>query len=268
MRYIDWNIKAGNKAEEFYEYLNSKMEKESCIVTLQEVKPNCARTIREKFGSNYNIVYSIDYRPVGEFDSGNRELGVMIITSKDIEIESQGVFDRTILPERTLYANLKIANKKYRIVTFHAVTGSGFLYGKAVQYRSMAECIKEFKPDFVSMDANEPKVDALDIEEMEFFSQGPGDEGDKNGARIFFRELIKLGLDDSYKKVKTGNTNTQPLKVSHVIKDAKGNAKRECRYDFIFLTDCVKVQTVDYLYDESTRPGLSDHAMVVANVEM
>jgi len=268
LRYIDWNIRCGNKGEVFFDYLEKKIQKQNCIATLQEVNPQTAAALRQRFGDDFNIAYSIDYRPVGEFDSGNRELGVMIMTSKDIAIQDAGVFERTLLPERTLYATLNVSGQTVKVMTFHAVTGSGFSYGKAVQFRSLAECVKAYQPDFVSMDANEPLVDAIDIENMVFFSQGYGDENENNGARIFFRELQNAGLEDSYKNMVNANDTRQPLAVSHIVKRREGQPDRECRYDFIFVKTEYKVKKVEYLYDEATQPGLSDHAMVVAEVEM
>ena len=56
-----------------------------------------------------------------------------------------------------------------------------------------------------------------------------------------------------------------PLATSYVRH--RGKKKTECRYDFIFVPDMVKVVEVEYLYEEGVREG-SDHALVVARMEL
>jgi len=105
--------------------------------------------------------------------------------------------------------------------------GVSFKMGKAVQYRRFAESVSVYKPDILSMDANEPKVDHYLTDKMVFFDQG--DDG--KGARTFFDELNNQNLVDMYLKDYNPSdyTDGEPLVVSHVI-----NGKMNRRYDFIF----------------------------------
>ena len=131
--------------------------------------------------------------------------------------------------------------------------------GKAVQFRSFAEGMRDYKPDIVSLDANEPKVDHYDSEHMEFFDQG--DKG--KGAGLFFNEIKKQDLKDSYVENYNSNVYVQgePLTTSHII-----NGSQHRRYDFVFVKNDMKVMSVDYLYDEAVAAS-SDHAMIVVEVK-
>lgn len=260
MRYINWNIKCFCEVEKIIALLDSKLQTRDCIIALQEVMPDRAERLREHYESDFNIVYSIDYRiPDEEFDTNNRRLGVMLIASRDFEVVESGVFERCLFPERTLYATLSLGEQKLKVVSMHSLTGVSFKMAKAVQFRSFAECIRDYKPDIVSFDANEPKADHYDISKMEFFDQG--DKG--QGARLFFEELIKQGMSDAFATLydKSSYIPGEPLITSHII-----NKKINRRYDFVFVNNQYKTLSVDYLYDEAVKAS-SDHAMIVADNE-
>lgn len=259
MRYIDWNIKCYCQIDKIIDLLEKYMLESNSIAALQEVMPENAEIIKQRFATNYNVIYSLDYYPSNiEFDTDNRRLGVMFILSKDIIINNSGVFERCFFPERTLYAEIMVNAVRRRIVNFHSITGVSFKMGKAVLYRRFAESINDFKPDIVSMDANEPKVDHYDISKMQFFDQG--DSG--KGAKVFFDELIKCGLVDAYasKYDISEYKFEEPLVVSHII-----NKTIYKRYDFIFVKEDLEAKSIDYYYQEACEAS-SDHAMIVADI--
>ncbi len=56
-----------------------------------------------------------------------------------------------------------------------------------------------------------------------------------------------------------------PLAVSHTT--GKGANPNERRYDFIFVTPDIRVECVEYLFEEACAAG-SDHALVYAKLEI
>lgn len=259
MRYIDWNIKCYCQIEKILELLEKHIIDKDCVVALQEVMPDKAEFIKQNLSENYQVIYSLDYYPSNaEFDTDNRRLGVMLIISNNISIIECGVFERCLFPERTLYATVMIGDRKRRIVNLHSITGVSFKMGKAVQYRRFAEVVNEYRPDILSMDANEPKVDHYDISKMEFFDQGDGGKG----ARLFFEELGRCGLEDIYAKRydKSEYQAERPLIVSHII-----NNKIHRRYDFVFAKDVSDIHKIEYYYEEACE-ATSDHALIVADI--
>lgn len=257
MKYLDWNIKCYCNIDSIVDLIVSKADKHQCIIALQEVMPKNVTKIIERMSEDFYIVYSLDYRPADdEFDTDNRRLGVMLLISKDYEVIDSGVFSRCLFPERTLYATIKDNGVERRVMTLHSITGVSFKMGKAVQFRSFAESIRDYKPDIISLDANEPKIDHYDIEQMEFFDQG--DSG--KGAKLFFDEILRNGLVDIY--TKGYNTSLfkkgEPLITSHVLPN-----KEPRRYDFVFAKDNMEVRSVQCLYKEACEAS-SDHALIVA----
>jgi len=259
LKYIDWNIKCYCQINKITELLKTKISINNCVVALQEVLPKNADIIKAEFCKDFTVIYSLDFYPDNvEFDTDNRRLGVAFIVNKDINIEEAGVFERCLFPERTLYATLIVDGIKQKIVNLHSITGVSFKMGKAVQYRRFAEAINMFKPDIVSMDANEPKVDHYCIDKIEYFDQG--DDG--KGARLFFDELKNQNLFDLYLEDynPADYIPGEPLAVSHII-----NGKKNRRYDFIFgKRDFIKGK-IEYFYDEACEAS-SDHAIIVAEL--
>lgn len=262
MRYINWNINCKSNIDKIIALITNVMTSADCIIALQEVMPEAAAEIERRLGNCYHIEYSLDYRKPGEFDTNNRRLGVMILVSNDINLIDAGVFDRNVFPERTLHARVDYKGKTIEIAALHSLTGVSFKMAKAAQFRSFAEMVNDYKPDIISFDANEPKVDHYDVSQMEFFDQGQGEDG--RGARLFFETMCKQNLRDvlidnydisQYRK-------GAPLVVSHTI----GSTKAKRRYDFVFAKRDMKVHDVMYLYDDAIA-ATSDHAMVVVDFE-
>jgi len=259
LKYIDWNIKCYCQINKIIDFLKTKISLSNCIVALQELLPEKAERIKEEFSSNFTVLYSLDFYPDNnEFDTDNRRLGVAFIVSKDIKIEEVGVFERCLFPERTMFATVMVDGIKRKIVNFHSITGVSFKMGKAVQYRRFAESINVFKPDILSMDANEPKVDHYCIDKIEYFDQG--DAG--KGAQIFFAELRKQNLVDLYLEHYNPSNYIygEPLAVSHII-----NGKKNRRYDFVFAKRDFSKVNIEYIYDEACDAS-SDHAIIVAEL--
>jgi len=251
MNVIEWNIGFGAKPENIMEELKKYMN-DSFIFMILEVVPAAYEKFVKLFGDAATIEYSLEYRKPGKYDSKARKLGVMIATSNDIEVLEAGVFERALYPDRTMYERIKVGDKELRIAAIHSITGCSHLVSKSDSFRSMAEALDELNPDIVTMDANEPEVDHYEIRGMKFFEQNG------EGAGIFFRALDNLGLKDS----KTINYDIdsfvygEPLDVSFMV-----NGIKPMRYDFVFVSDKVRVSDVVYDYDGAVA-ATADHAVV------
>lgn len=255
MNIIEWNIGYGANPTKVYEALQEYMN-ETFVITLLEVTPAAYDSFMALFEGKAKLEYSLTYRAPGMYDSKARKLGVLLITSNDVEILEAGVFSRTLLPERTLYAKLCINEKEIKIGALHSITGSNHFMAKSHNFRSIAEEVDRYEPDIFVMDANEPKIDHFDIDKMLFF------EKNGEGAKIFFNTLVAKGLKDSFAKNYDTNQFVEgaPLAVSHMI-----NRKKPARYDFIFANEKLNVIEVKYEYEKAV-DATADHAIVVAKV--
>lgn len=252
MRVIDWNISYMGNYIPKLDFLFSHLENDYCVF-LQEVKPTVYEYIKSKYSENNTLLYSLNYRKPGKFDSDARKLGALIILSKEIQILESGVIERNLFPDRTMYATINYNNKILKLLAIHSITGCGYYKAKSVQYESLAEFVDTYSPDIIGIDANEPQIDSYDIEKMIFFDNG-------NGAKIFFNTIKQKCLVDTFVKFSDiKNDNSLPLTVSHCIK-RKGNV----RYDFLFSNNDFKIKSCEYKYNEAIAAG-SDHALIVAD---
>ena len=264
MRIIHWNISYNADKELVAAKLSNDLLGEDTIAFLLEVTKSTYTFLSEKFRDNYRLVYSLDYRLPGDYDSKVRKLGVLIIVPSKYKVVYCGVLRRVPYPDRT--ASVILQDEKGRILrllSLHSVAGCNFLRGKSVQFDSFAEIVKTFAPDIVTVDANEPKTDHWDINQMEFF-----DNRDKgNGARNFFTSIAENRMKDAYSCVydKDSFVPGEYLATSHLV--ARGK-KRDRRYDFIFVhSRTFEVKDCSYSYEEA-RQASADHAIVRAELEI
>lgn len=249
MNIINWNISCFKDSTSKIEYLKTKLTKNS-IAILEEVTPKSYKLLKTLIDPSFTIKYSLIYRKLGTYDTQQRELGIAIITGKDIKVTKTQVLKRALLPERTLLVDSIYKGKNIRVMGLHSITGCGYKKSKSLQFFSFAEALDKYKPDIVGIDANEPDIDHYYIEDMTFFD----DNG--KGSRFFFNHLKEFGLKDSYASLynKSKFKRGKPLITSHII-----SKKYHKRYDFIFTN--LKVKKCDYLYKKSIKAG-SDHALI------
>ena len=255
MRVINWNVSYAGSIENKIKFLQTYLTTKNCCVILQEVKPHAYEYIKQLFIDDYKMFYSLDYRKPSKFDSDARKLGVLILVSNDIDIESAGIIERCPFPDRTVYATLRKLDKTVKVLALHSLTGCGYYKTKSVQYDSFAEFINEYRPDIIGIDANEPRIDHYDILKMSFFDNGLG-------AKNFFNEIIEIGLTDTYVRFYDTKdyVSGQPLTTSHYIRK-----KGAVRYDFLFTRKTYDVNYCLYNFDEAVASG-SDHAIIVSEL--
>lgn len=250
MKIINWNLSYLTKNEPKVNLLKQLINQDSFIIILQEVKQNVYLKLLEGF-KDHNVSYSLNLRKPGKFDTGSRKLGIAIITSNDFEFMEEKVYERALLPERTLFVKVKKGNKEYKILGLHSITGVDHKKAKSIQFYSFAEAIDELKPDIVGIDANEPKVDSNQVEDMIFNNN----RDDGEGAKTFFVTMKDNGLNDyaQTKYKKEGNLDY----LTPSVKLKGGNFKR---YDHLLVN--FKINSIRYLMEEALEAG-SDHALVV-----
>ena len=254
LRIVDWNISYAGDIKNKMCYLETLLTDNS-IVILQEVKPHAYEYIVQLFKDRYNMIYSLDYRKPGKYDSDARKLGVLVLVSKGVTIIDSGVVERSLFPDRTVYATLEADGKLVKVLALHSLTGCAYYRAKSVQYESLAEFIDEYCPNVIGIDANEPQIDHYDVHQMKFFDNGPG-------AEKFFYKTISLGLTDAYIRFNgiAGYEEGKPLITSHHIRK-----KGTVRYDFLFVSENFNVNNCSYFYDEAISAG-SDHAIIISDI--
>jgi endonuclease/exonuclease/phosphatase family metal-dependent hydrolase len=252
MKIITWNISYFTKYEPKIKLLKNKVLNDSFIIILQEVKQNVYSKLLKDF-KDHNVSYSLNIRKPGKYDTGSRKLGVVIITSNDFVLLEERVYERALLPDRTLFVRVKKGNKEYKVLGLHSITGVDHKKAKSIQFYSFAEAIDELKPDIVGIDANEPNLDTYDIDKTVFHDNK--DKGE--GAKTFFKVLSEYNLVDNVKA-----QYKKPISKEYIIPSVKLSTVKYKRYDYLFVN--FKIMSIKYLMDEALKAG-SDHALVVVD---
>ena len=250
MKILNWNISFSKKLDAKLALIKKIIKKDSFILILQEVTLSTYGYLLGDFGPEH-LAYSLKLRKQGQYDTVSRSLGIAIITSKDISIIERKVYERALLPERTLFVRVKKGNKEYKVLGLHSITGVDHKKAKSIQFYSFAEAIEELKPDIVGIDANEPNVDTNVKKKIVFH-----DNKDKGqGAKTFFQVLSDNSLIDHvkvhYKK---------PISKDYIIPSVKLSTGEYKRYDHLLVN--FKIKSIKYFMDEALKAG-SDYALVV-----
>lgn len=165
LQLIQWNIKINSNVDKIIEYLNLKV-KENAIINLQEVSMNNYQKICESL--KIDSSYSLNFRKPGKYEGKNRYMGVMTLTNVG-EIVSSQLINSSIFLERTLYSAINIGGILISNLNFHSLTGVDYKKAKSSNFASIASFLSENNVDIISCDANEPKIDSFNDDEIECF---------------------------------------------------------------------------------------------------
>ena len=256
LRLIQWNIKYNSNSLKIAELIKASIDG-ATLIQLQEVTQSHFEYLQEYLSPN-DSAFSLNYRSPGRYEGKNRALGVATFVFGG-DILKSALLERSLFPERTMFVEAEFNSMKIKSLNFHSLTGVGYKQGKASNFASIADFLAENALDFFSCDANEPMVDSLDINKLEFF-----DNGDKGrcAALVFGKDKVHQ-LEDVWRSfnLSQGILSVDPP-ISYVI-----NSKVMKRYDFIYASPQLNPVGVQYLLDESILAS-SDHALVIADFEI
>lgn len=255
IRIIQWNISFNCNAEKIAAYISNSVNGHT-IVNLQEV----LESVNSKLISILHpddSAYSLDIRAPGKNEGKNRKMGVATYVFGG-NIKETKLIERSIFPERTLYAKIMFDGSLIKTLQFHSLTGVDYKKAKSSNFASIADFIGSHPLDFFTCDANEPKNDALDNNDLEFFDNK--DKGYNAGLILGSNKVHELS--DAFKTYIINNNIeviSNPLATSHVI--AK---KIHKRYDHLYHTTSWQPNAVTYPYEASI-DATSDHSAVIGD---
>jgi len=255
VRIIQWNISFKANADKIVEFLLNSVSGHT-IITLQEVLESVHQEISSKLNAD-DVACSLSHRSPGKFEGKNRKMGVATYAFGG-SIESSSLISRSIFPERTLQTAIKFEDTSINLLTFHSITGCDYKKAKSSNFASIADFLHEHDLDFFTCDANEPKVDSINDNDIVFFDNK--DKG-KNAGLILGATKVHV-LNDAYKTYSTNSGNeldSNPLATSHVV-----SKKYHRRYDHVYHNNKWKVDSVVYPYGESIDAS-SDHSAVIGD---
>jgi hypothetical protein len=258
LRIITWNISFNCNAEKIAKYLTKNISGHT-IINLQEVLEPAHSKIVSILNPD-GVAYSLELRKAGKFEGKNRRMGIATYVFGG-ELVNHELVARSTFPERTLYSTIGFGGKDISILNFHSLAGLDYKKAKSSNFASLADFIDGNYMDFFTCDANEPKVDSMNDDEIEFF------DNKVNGgkASLLFGKDKAHSLNDALKIhiVNTGVVgHLSPLAVSHVI-----SRRFKRRYDHIYCSEKWKIKDIQYPYEESIEAS-SDHSAVIGDFSL
>lgn len=254
LRIIQWNIRVGSDTQAIAELISGKIRKPT-VVHLQEVTEKAFSVLSFTLQADGES-FSLRLRRPGNHEGRNRRMGVASFVWGG-ELVSESVVSRSVFPERSLATEVRVGASVVRCLNFHSLTGVDYKKAKSSNFASVADFLAESELDFFACDANEPKLDGLGGDDIEFFNNR---DGGRCAALIFgatpvhhLRDALKTNILESGQA-----PGGSPLAVSHVV---AGQARR---YDHIYHANHWRVLGVSYEYEAATRAS-SDHAIVIAD---
>ena len=255
IRIIQWNISFKCNAEKIAAYISNNVN--GCtVVNLQEVLESTNSKLISILQPD-DYAYSLDIREPGKHEGKNRKMGVATYVFGG-NIEESRLIERSIFPERTLYTKIIFSGAQIKTLQFHSLTGVDYKKAKSSNFASIADFMHSKPLDFFTCDANEPKNDALDNNDLEFFDNK--DKGHNAGLLLGSGKVH--ALSDAFKTYIINNkieVNSNPLATSHVI-----SKKFHKRYDHVYHSTSWQPNAVTYPYGASIEAS-SDHSAVIGD---
>jgi len=269
LRFLTWNLNgaSGERAARLTDLLDAELAGGPALAALQEVKPGTFRALEPSSVFDW-IVNSLDIRPPGPFDRGNRKLGCLLAGRGDIELLAGDVLWRLPLPERSAMARVRWSGIELDAISYHSLAGSGFKAGKGVAYRGLLETLAaRERPVLLGLDANTPKLDHPDEASSLFWwpAHEPLVLGPPDARQHDLSDAFRLWLAAHPAELAAIETERPhgPLAVTHL----RGARNNPCRYDQVWVSPEWTVESVRHPTEASFEAG-SDHALVSADLRL
>lgn len=185
---------------------------------------------------------------------------------------NSSLIERAPFPERALTAHLKYGQFEFKTVCFHSLTGIDYKKAKSAQFAALADYLNSARgePMVLCCDLNEPKMDYLDSDKIEFFDQ-KGDNGKsagyilKPGSAHDLRDIYRIHLMQTKPELFDDIMESDVLIPDNFAASHIFSSGLKKRYDYIMASEHFGIKDVRYLYDEAIQHG-SDHAMVIGDM--
>jgi endonuclease/exonuclease/phosphatase family metal-dependent hydrolase len=255
LRFVNWNVALFRQAPPKAALLQAVMAEVDVpvIVCLQEVQPKAREFYAALFDAH---AYSLVHRKPQPLDGRNRQLGVLVGV-RSADLRRSGVVAHAPYPDRSLWADVSIGEYRIHVLAAHALTGADYRRAKADQFLALARHLAGREGHrLLGIDANEPKVDALDAGQIEFFVNKDGGRGARTllgkGAPHGMQCALRLSLPPE-------TTVSDPIATSYCTRS------HSRRYDHCLVSNEWQVAAVEYRYQAAMEAG-SDHAIVVVDL--
>lgn len=253
-----------------------RLEIQPDFLLLQEVTPYSYRLLKEHFRASHWSRYSLEFGRRQAQKPRQSGYGSAVLGSRDFAVKEARRLSHRLLRsvpdprarDLTLLVRVSSGRHHMTLLSLHIPNAQSWGYeSKREMIRAIASRFRHSRTTtIVGIDANSPWMDHPDQEQNQYTKEGtPKDRCERllhgSGAHRL-RDVYRIYLEDHpverdgiRRKRRAG-----PLAISH----RRGGVP--CRYDFILASP--DVEPIDVRYHENAMPTYSDHALVVAEVEL
>ncbi len=258
-----WNLNAFTGGAKRVKFLN-RLQPD--LIALQEVNEDLFDTVSGSGLFDWGV-WSINKRRPEPAEGKERTLGCAVLGREPFEVRDFELIWTAPFPERTVCADVSGPDGKFLCCSFHAPPGVTHKEKKPQSFVAIADWLADrSQPIVFGFDANTPKWDRPDLNKSAWHWEdepvlvGPEPRHDlKDAFRVYLNQ--NPAIANAIRTLRPDG----PLEVSYVR--GRGQTKYLCRYDFIYVSDEFRVETVAYHYNEAVRAG-SDHAVVMASLDL
>jgi endonuclease/exonuclease/phosphatase family metal-dependent hydrolase len=277
LRVVSWNVayRTGDVAAEQGRLL-ARLSPEPDLVLLQEVNPNSLPLLLGEAGLGW-CRSAVDLRTPSPDDTPVRRRGVSVAGRGPLPLASRLLLELP-LPERALVCEIPIGSQEsLTVASYHAPPGVNWHEKKPQQAVRFADWLRTVTaPALLGIDANTPKVDAIDLADTRtHWHTGdrklhgePGDDLLVGPGRVHaLEDALRRWLSDHPDELERIRRErpSGPLALSHRTGRRKTHPGTDRRFDSIWISRHFQVESIDYLYDQSVTAG-SDHAAVLVDL--
>lgn len=185
-------------------------------------------------------------------------------------------FAEVPLPEKVMAGWVDVGGVRTTVVSYHAPAGVSHHWKKPAQAVRLAEWLAQVDgPVIMAGDFNTPAVDPPDFDRVHthwhtgepHLDGAPGDDLLVGPQPVHgLRDALRTYLGEHPEKLEAVRAERPegPLAVSYCT---GGRDDQRYRYDAVWLSDHFRVDTVEYLYEDSVAAG-TDHGLVLVDANM
>jgi len=169
IKFASWNVKGFSKVTGQIRLLR----RADChVAVFQEVTDIAYRHLVDS-GLFDSSCFSLSLRPPKPSESQRRQLGCAVFVKAPFVIQSSSLIENVPVPERALFAKIKIRRATLTACSFHIPPGVSWGEKKPEQVKRIAAwLVKKKGPIVLGMDANAPETDHPDQETNKWVVEG------------------------------------------------------------------------------------------------
>lgn len=233
------------------------------ILLLQDVGPSAVRAVADShLWGDVADTWSLPHPPEAVTHRG----GCLIAAGSGWLFTPALPVQDVLLSSRSLAVTATHREAALTVLSCYAPTNTGLgRKERPCYFSALAAWLSTFPaPVVLGMDANGPRIDHPDIEQIKWWTR---EEALVLGAGTRTSDVLRLWYAEHPTELKPRMRYYPDGPLADSYHRGRRGKYLRCRYDSIRVSPDIGVTDVRYLYEEAVQAG-SDHALIVAEIEL